>query len=206
MKPRLSLFVMLLSATAHAAPEPSILNPSGLPVPRFVSLKSAEVNVRVGPGTRATRFAMSISVKRFRWRSLRSFAHWRKIADFEGANGWVHKGMVDGKRTAIITGKLRNLYARPDPESAVVMRAKSRVIGRVLACEPDWCEMDIGGRNGWVRKADIWGVAREEVFKVEALALTRLKAWVLLVNDVQAAFAATARGSFIALFWRISKS
>ena len=164
MKRILASLMLLAASVAHAAEEPSILNPSGLPVPRFVSLKSDEVNVRVGPGTRYPiryvyrRKALPVKI-------VEEFAHWRKIADHEGANGWVHKGMVDGKRTAIILDKTQNLYADPDASSRTVMRAKPLVIGHVTQCEPDWCELEISNRTGWIRKADIWGVTREEVFE-----------------------------------------
>jgi len=160
----LAAALLLLTATAaHAEPDSSILNPSGLPIPRFVSLKSDEVNVRVGPGKR---YPIRYVYKREHLpvQIVEEFAHWRKIADYEGASGWVHKGMVDGKRRALIMGKPRTLYAKPDPESRAVMQAKPRVIGQVKRCAPDWCELEIEGREGWLRKADIWGVTREEVF------------------------------------------
>ena len=156
--------ILLLATAAQAAPEPSILNPSGLPVPRYVSLKFDEVNVRVGPGKR---YPIRYVYKRAHLpvKIIEEFAHWRKIADFEGSSGWVHKGAVDGKRTAMVMDKTQNLYSDPDAASGTVMRAEARVIGQLKKCEPDWCQMEINGHKGWIRKADIWGVGREEVFK-----------------------------------------
>jgi len=155
---------VLFATAAQAVPQPSILNPSGLPMPRYVSFKSEEVNVRVGPGKRYP----------IRWVYRRShlpvqiieeFAHWRKVRDFEGTSGWVHKTMVDGKRTALILGRSQNLYKQPDTSAPVVIRAKPMVIGWIKECQPDWCRLEIAGRKGWIRKADIWGVSREEVFE-----------------------------------------
>ncbi len=153
---------MLFCLTARAE-EPSVLNPSGLPVPRFVSLKSDEVNVRVGPGKR---YPIKYVYRRDRLpvKIIEEFAHWRKIADFEGTSGWVHKGMVDGKRTAMIIGGMQNLYQEPNAESRVVLRAKEQVVGKLIACEPDWCELEINDISGWIRKVDLWGATREEVF------------------------------------------
>lgn len=164
MKRLVAVLMILAAVPAHAKEEPSILNPSGLPVPRYVSLKSDEVNVRVGPGKR---YPTHYVYKRAHLpvKIIEEFAHWRKISDYEGSSGWVHKGMVDGKRTALILEKTQNLYAEPDASSAVTMRAARLVIGTVRKCEPDWCELEISGRKGWVLKADIWGVNREEVFK-----------------------------------------
>lgn len=154
-------WMVLLAASAQAA-EPSVLNPSGLPVPRFVSLKSDEVNVRVGPGKR---YPTKYVYKRQRLpvKIVEEFAHWRKIADYEGASGWVHKGMLDGRRTAMIIGKPQPLFESDEADAKVAFRAKPMVIGAVKQCKPDWCELDIQGHQGWIRKTEIWGVGREEV-------------------------------------------
>ncbi len=154
----------LLLASPAMAEDASILNPSGLTIPRYVSLKSGEVNVRVGPGKR---YPIRYVYKRagLPVQIIEEFAHWRKIKDFEGASGWVHKGMVSGDRTAMIMDKLQNLYSRPEVSDQPVMRAEATVIGHLRACLPDWCLMEITQRDGWIRKADIWGVSREEVFE-----------------------------------------
>ena len=164
MKRLIAILFLLAAAPTFAADEPSILNPSGLPVPRFVSIKFDEVNVRVGPGKR---YPIRYVYKRVHLpvKIVEEFAHWRKIADYEGSSGWVHKGAVDGKRTAIILDKMQSLYDDPDTTSSVVLRAQAHVIGEVKRCEPDWCQLEIQNRKGWILKADIWGVGREEVFK-----------------------------------------
>jgi len=164
MKKRNVFAAILLCAATAQAQDVSILNPSGLPIPRYVALKSDEVNIRVGPGKRYPitwvyhRTHMPVEI-------VEEFAHWRKIRDFEGATGWVHKGLLDGARTALIMDKQQNLYARADATSPAVMRADSMVIGNVRACLPDWCLLSIEGHEGWIRKADIWGVSREETFE-----------------------------------------
>ena len=164
MKIMIAMLVMLTALAAHAEVETSILNPSGLPVPRFVSLKYGEVNVRVGPGKR---YPIRYVYKREHLpvQVIEEFAHWRKISDYEGSSGWVHKGALDGNRTAIIMDKTQNLYSAPDATSKNVMRAGKLVIGSLQKCEPDWCQIDINSRKGWIRKSDIWGITREEVFK-----------------------------------------
>lgn len=152
------------SVAPALAQDASILNPSGLPIPRYVSLKSGEVNVRVGPGKRYPiryvykRAALPVQI-------VEEFAHWRKIKDYEGAGGWVHKGMLSGNRTAMVLDKPQNLYANPRASDAPIMRAEPTVIGKVKTCLPDWCELEIRKHEGWIRKADIWGVSREEVFE-----------------------------------------
>jgi SH3-like domain-containing protein len=164
MKKRNVFAAILLCAAAAQAQDVSILNPSGLPIPRYVSLKSDEVNMRVGPGKR---YPITLVYRREHLpvMIIEEFAHWRRIRDFEGSTGWVHKGLLDGMRTAIIMDKQQNLYARPEATSRTVMRADAMVVGEVKACLPDWCMLEIEGHDGWIRKADIWGVSREETFE-----------------------------------------
>lgn len=159
------IFLVIVAGNAYAAPDASILNPSNLPIPRYVSLKYNEVNARVGPGKRYPirhvyhRIQLPVQV-------IEEFAHWRKIKDYEGSVGWVHKGALDGKRTVMIMEKPQNLYDRPEASDAlVVIRAAPTVIGALKTCLPDWCEITIRGQDAWIRKADIWGVTREEVFR-----------------------------------------
>lgn len=160
---RVFLIFALLASPAFAQ-DASILNPSGLPIPRFVSLKSDEVNVRVGPGKR---YPIRFIYRRAHWpvEVIEEFAHWRKIKDFEGATGWVHKGLIDGKRTVLIVDKPQNLYSRPEATSTPIIRAAPMVIASLSNCQPDWCEVEIHGQPAWIRKADIWGVSREETFE-----------------------------------------
>lgn len=163
MMHRAVLFFLLCAGPALAQ-DASILNPSGLPIPRYVSLKSDEVNVRVGPGKR---YPIRYVYRRAHLpvQIVEEFAHWRKIKDFEGATGWTHKGLLDGKRTAMIMDKPQNLYAKPEVTSAPIVRAKPLVVAPIKECRADWCELEIAGTQAWIRKADIWGVSREEVFE-----------------------------------------
>lgn len=161
---RRALVLLMLTATPALAQDASILNPSGLPIPRYVSLKFNEVNARVGPGKR---YPIRWVYKRQHLpvQIVEEFAHWRKIKDFEGTTGWVQKTQVDGLRTAMIMDKPQNLYPDPEVKRAPIIRAAPNVIAPIVECLPDWCQLEIAGTRGWIRKADIYGVGREEVFE-----------------------------------------
>jgi len=153
----LILFLILPGAALAA-------NTSGLPVPRFVSLKSEEVNVRTGPGMRYPiqwvyrRAGMPVEV-------IDEYDLWRRIRDVEGVTGWVHKSMLDGKRTAMIKGKeARVMRIDPEPGAKPMLKAEPMVTGRLLECQPEWCRIQVTGRKGWVEKKYLWGVYAEEVF------------------------------------------
>src|SRR6187399_3497042 len=104
---------------------------SGLPVPRFVSLKSDHVNVRGGPTKDHdvswiyTRAGLPVEV-------TAEFENWRRVRDSEGAEGWVYHSLLAGKRTVMIStrakGELASLYDRPDPTSAIAARLQVGVV------------------------------------------------------------------------------
>ncbi len=154
--------LFVLAAGSAAAQDASILNPSGLPIPRYVSLKFDEVNVRVGPGKRYP-IRWVYTRARFPVQVIEEFAHWRKIRDVEGAIGWVQKDQIASERTVLIVDKPQNLYNRPEVSATPVMRAAPMVIATLVSCKPEWCRVEISNRRAWIRKADIWGVTREEV-------------------------------------------
>lgn len=138
---------------------------SGLPLPRFVSLRADEVNMRTGPGVQYpvewvyVRKDLPVEV-------IAEFETWRKIRDWEGTQGWVHQSMLSGKRTVIIMGDVRLLRAEDDAKSLVNARIEPGVIGRLLDCPNGngWCQIEIDGYKGWLRHVDFWGAYKNEVF------------------------------------------
>lgn len=143
--------VLLLSAVTGEALA------QALKLPRFVSLRSAMVNVRTGPGMQYpivwvfVREAMPVEV-------TAEFDTWRKIRDIDGAEGWVHQNLLSGARSAIIQGEVRTLLRTPEVSGVPVVQAEPGVQGRLLACNIAWCRIDIGGRRGWLPREQIWGV------------------------------------------------
>jgi SH3-like domain-containing protein len=137
---------------------------SGLKVPRFASLRSGEVNVRTGPGTRYPVEWM------FQRRGLpveitAEFGTWRRVRDGQGAEGWVHRSMLSGKRTALIATGIATLRRRSSADSAPVAQAQQGVVATVRACRDKWCEIDIQGFRGWVPQTSLWGVYPTETIK-----------------------------------------
>jgi SH3-like domain-containing protein len=144
--------------------------PSGLPLPRFVSLKAKSVNLRVGP---SVDYAVA-------WRFLRpgvpveiiqEYDNWRRVRDADGAEGWVNQSLLSGRRTAIAApwqvGKETELLLRamPDTTSRIVAKLEPGVIGTIKACDGQWCEMEFSGHRGWLSQTQIWGAYPGESYK-----------------------------------------
>lgn len=134
---------------------------TGLPLPRFVSLSSNEVNVRTGPGTR---YPINWIFVRRGWpvEIIEEYELWRQIRDIEGATGWVHKGLVSSRRTLIVTKETRAVYEEPDEGSVVVLLAEPGVLGKLLECDGRWCEIEAAGLTGWLKADQFYGVYADE--------------------------------------------
>jgi SH3-like domain-containing protein len=137
---------------------------SGLPVPRFVSLRSGEVNVRTGPGARYpvewvfTKRGMPVEV-------IAEFDTYRKIRDHQGASGWVHQSMLVGKRSALIVGATRTLRKERSNDAQAAALVEPGLIGRLLECRDTWCRLEISGYKGWLKRDEFWGTYPGETVK-----------------------------------------
>lgn len=133
-----------------------------LPLPRFASMRSNKVNTHVGPGATYpvewTYLKQHLPVE-----IMAEFDTWRQIRDADGTCGWVHKSLLCGKRTAIIQGKRRKLYKKPDFEAEVVALVDPGVITYLKECKNDWCRVDVKGHVGWLKRRHLWGVYPHEV-------------------------------------------
>ena len=156
---------VLLAAVVLAAPLVSgAENDPGQKLPRFVTLRSDQVNLRVGPGENypiewvLTRKDMPVEI-------VRQFENWRMIRDWQGTEGWVHERMVTGKRAVVVKGGIRALHREPDPASQVVARAEPGVVARLLECRGGWCRIEAADNSGWVQRGDLWGVYPDEILQ-----------------------------------------
>lgn len=162
---RVAGMLVALGGAALAANDIPTGSASGLPVPRFVSLKSDRVNVRSGPNKDQdvrwvyTRAGMPVEV-------TAEFENWRRIRDWEGAEGWVYHSLLSGRRSAVVVPSLKDdmvpLYASADGESAVVARLQSGVLGQLKSCNGTWCEFNGKNFSGWIRQERLWGAYPNE--------------------------------------------
>lgn len=136
---------------------------TNLPIPRFVSLKTGEANVRRGPSLTHridwvfTRRGMPLEV-------IGEYGHWRQVRDRDGVGGWVHYTLISGARTGLVETDLAALYSRADTGAPVNGRLETGVIVSIDKCAVDWCRVRVEGLKGWMVKQELWGVRADEVF------------------------------------------
>ena len=151
----------MAQSAASAAVEPRRGPETGLPLPRYVSLKSSEGRARRGPN-RTHRIDWIFTRRDMPLRVTAEFEHWRQVEDQEGQGGWMHHALLSGVRTVLVTEDMVAMLSQPQPGSLEVAHLQAGVIARVLRCEPDWCRLGVNGHRGWVRRVALWGVEPHE--------------------------------------------
>lgn len=135
---------------------------TNLPMPRYVSMKASEGNVRRGPSL-THRIDWVFKRRDMPVRITAEHGHWRRVQDRDGAGGWVHYALLSGVRTVLVEKDMMAVYARPDPTSQINAAFELGVVARLGSCGPDWCQISAGGYRGWAAKEDLWGVALDEI-------------------------------------------
>lgn len=162
--------LIFLEASVQAA---EIGSSSGLPLPRYVSLKSDEVNLRSGPGKEYPtqwvyrRAGLPVEV-------LKEFEGWRQVRDAEGVTGWVNQSLLSGRRTALIL-PWEIKQGSPPPTIALLQddsenaRAsaivEAGVIANIQSCDSKWCYVIIERFKGYIQQKKLWGIYEGEVIR-----------------------------------------
>ena len=140
---------------------------TGLPVPRYVSLKTDQVNLREGP-SKEHRTAWVFRRAGLPVEITAEFETWRRIRDAEGAEGWVLHSLLSGRRTALVVPWSKNrdeqitLLERADDRAQVVAKLNPNVLANVKSCAGSWCRVTVGEIEGFMKQDRLWGVYPNE--------------------------------------------
>lgn len=159
---RMTLLSVLLACVAglgHARERGPVTN---LPLPRFVSMKSEEGNVRRGPSL-THRVDWVFKHAHQPLKIVAEYGHWRRVQDHEGQGGWMHYSLLSGARWVRVQDEKIALRLKPNEAAATRAYALRGALARLGDCTPDWCEISAQGQTGWVLKSQIWGVDPGEI-------------------------------------------
>lgn len=157
-----ALFGLMMLACVIPAPQAHA--EEKLPLPRYASFKSGEVNLRAGPGENYPkqwvyqRAGMPVEI-------FEEWDTWRRIRDYQGVVGWVSVNLLTSRRTAVVIETRRTLHDSPATTAPAVAELEPGVIGRIEECKDDWCRLSVKGYEGWLKRSEIWGVSPTENFK-----------------------------------------
>ena len=160
----LCLFILVTVATLPFAVQAETKRGpvTNLPLPRFVSLKAGEANVRRGPSL-THRVDWVFKRRGMPLEVTAEYGHWRRVRDREGAGGWIHYALISGNRTVLIEEDLTQARVRPDSSAPVAAAFELGVVAKLGSCQPDWCEIAKDGHKGWAEKRKLWGVTADEI-------------------------------------------
>lgn len=146
------IILLLLSSIPQAYAK------SGLPIPRFVTIKSSEANVRTGPNVRYP--VRWVYIRKHEPVEIHSeFEQWRKIQDRYGEGGWIHESMLSGKRRIVIKAEVPQvMYAKADLRSQHLAVIEPEAQAELISCKIGWCQVKAEDIKGWVQREIIWGV------------------------------------------------
>ncbi len=154
--------VFLGMGTVAAQAEQARGTVTNLPLPRFVSMKAAEANVRRGPSL-THRIDWVFKRRGMPLQVTAEYGNWRKVQDRDGAGGWVHYALLSGVRTVLVEADMQSVYTSPDTGAPVTAHFEAGVVARLGTCSIDWCRISAGGYRGWAPKSVLWGVGPDEI-------------------------------------------
>jgi SH3-like domain-containing protein len=174
----LATFIAFLVVLAYAAAEAAIPEPrakpatetvldgavpppivaTGMPVPRWVTIKARRVNVRRGPSLEHdvlwTYVMPGLPVE-----ITAEYESWRRIREVNGEVGWVKSVMLDNRRRVMFTGRVNTaILSEPSAEAQAVALAAPGLVADLSGCEGEWCEVSARGYDGFVPRDRLWGV------------------------------------------------
>lgn len=152
-------FITLVILGCLGAPIVARAQESGLPIPRFVALRSDKVHLRSGPGLRYPKVWI-YQRRNMPMEVISEFDTWRKVRDWEGSEGWVHQSLLVGSRHVIVTADTITLYSAADENARKIALVANSVIGRIETCprSVDWCQLQFGDFEGWAPRQGYWGI------------------------------------------------
>jgi len=159
----LVLFFCLLHNTSHSN---EIGQVTKYKIPRFVSLKSDDVNLRIGSSTNYP-IILKYVIKNMPVEITDEYERWRKIRDREGNEGWIYGDLLKGDRFAIIIKNNKSkIYVFSKPDGVPIGEIGKLNIVKIKVCLKKWCKIQFNSHKGWMNKKNLWGIYENETINV----------------------------------------
>ncbi len=157
---------LVISGIAMAAE--AVGTTTGLPIPRYVSLKPSDTPMREGPN-KDHRIKWVFKREGLPVEIIAEFETWRRVRDSEGADGWVFHSRLSSRRTALVAPWTKEanlpLLDKDNDGAGVVARLQPSVLANVEQCNGKWCRINGEGYRGWMKQDQLWGVYPGELVK-----------------------------------------
>ena len=153
---------------------------TGLKIPRFVSLKTDEANLRVG-SSKNYPIKLKYTIKNIPLEIIDEYDVWRKVVDFEKNEGWIHKSLIKAERYAVINPPYEEkVQIFNKPKGKLIGKIGKRNIVKIKRCLKEWCLIKKNKNTGWVLKINLWGVYDNEKINIPFYQYLINKYWELI--------------------------
>ena len=162
----IGIFIIIIYCNFSYANNGSV---TGLELPRYVSLKSNESNLRVGPSKNYP-ILIKYIINRYPLKVIEEYQDWRKVLDSKNNTGWVHKSLITGERTGMIISDVdKKIIIFNIDEGMPIGEVKIGSIVKLNKCKINWCLISKNKNKGWIKKKYIWGVKSNEELNLSYL-------------------------------------
>ena len=166
IKKIMQFFIIILLLFSTLINAKSTGESTGFKLPRFVSTKFDESNLRIGAG-KDYPIKLTYIVKNFPLEIIDEHELWRKIIDINGNHGWMKGSLLKGNRYGIIkTSHNSPAQIYNKPRGKIVGKIENRNIVKLNKCFDQWCHIKFNKYKGWINKINVWGVYAEEQFNM----------------------------------------
>ena len=155
---------------------------TGFEIPRFVSLKSNEINLRVGPSINYP-INLKYIKKNLPIEIIDEFDVWRKIRDHQNNIGWIKKGLLKGDRYLLTGIDNNNVKIFNNPLGKEIGVIKKNNIILLEKCLQNWCYISHPRIEGWISKDGIWGVYKKETYNIKFYQPLINQYWKILASN-----------------------
>tara|TARA_B100000029_G_C17554064_1_gene951107 strand:- start:1203 stop:1715 length:513 start_codon:yes stop_codon:yes gene_type:complete len=139
---------------------------TGKKIPRFISIKSSEANLRIGPN-KDYPIKLKYIRKNIPLMVIDEFEfygdQWRKVLDHDDNEGWIHRSLLSNNRYGIVKNKTF-ISVFLVPNRRLIGKIGYGNIVKIIKCEDNWCKIKIDNYTGWIKNTDFWGVFDNENF------------------------------------------
>jgi SH3-like domain-containing protein len=155
MKKLLLVFLILFFQTGEQFAE----NQKKLSLPRFASLRSAKVNIHVGPGNEYP-VEWTLILKGLPVLIVAEFNQWRRVEVFDGTIGWIHKTLLSSKKTKILIKDVI-MFAKSSQKSQKIAKICKGAVLEEIKEKKGWlkCYARTDKNQkiiGWVESKNFW--------------------------------------------------
>ena len=160
------LLVLFFSLLHNNSYSNEIGQVTGYKIPRFVSLKSDEVNLRIGSSTNYP-IILKYITKNIPVEITDEYERWRKIRDIEENEGWIYGDLLKGDRfIIIIKNNKTKIHMFSKPNGIPIGEIGESNIGKIKVCLKKWCKIQFDSHKGWMNKKNLWGIYENETINV----------------------------------------